>query len=190
MSWVRNVANGTKNTQKTQVCFAVAFNKYFGVTITGSLRSSAKFKGMQEVVNISNCYLTFKQLFLLSKYNLYFYPPPKIDKRIKLFHRVLVVCHLLEQNQHNREAELKKQVDQRRQCYLQNTLAAVSTGMNSRELLIPSFHTASEVNRPLQQSIVEVCPENLNKILNKNSGVSCCIRLYQTRNKDLPAWMN
>lgn len=42
--------------------------------------------------------------------------------------------------------------------------------MNSK-LLIPSFHTASEANRPLRQPTVEICPENLNKILNKSSEV-------------------
>lgn len=45
-----------------------------------------------------------------------------------------------------------------------------------RELLIPSFYTASEANRPLQQPIVEECPENLNKILNKSSGVPCYLQ--------------
>lgn len=44
--------NGTENTLKKQVCFALVFNKYFGVAIPRSLFISAKFKGKQKVVNI------------------------------------------------------------------------------------------------------------------------------------------
>lgn len=37
---------------KKQVCFALVFNRYFGVAIPRSLFISAKFKGEQKVVNI------------------------------------------------------------------------------------------------------------------------------------------
>lgn len=52
VSWVRNMENGTENTLKKQVCFALVFNVYFGVAILGSLFIIAKFNGEQKAVNI------------------------------------------------------------------------------------------------------------------------------------------